>query len=233
MSCYVLISSPLWLHAKHWLQQRLRLRYVHIDGLMQERRNSSALAMELHLSCTSPSRWSSIQYVMTAHKAVVNGLSLLSSGRSLQWRHNGHDSVSNYQPHDCFLNRLFRRRPKKTSKLRVNGLCAGDSPGTGEFPAQMPSNAENVSIWWRHHVSAYCVPVILFLSGYTTGNPLLTWIKFSVDKKLHICVVWNNLSIPKRQRLYRLSLGMDETFHLTPYNGFLLLMHAGTELSPS
>ena len=22
---------------------------------------------------------------------------------------------------------------------------------TGEFPAQMVSNAENVSIWWRHH----------------------------------------------------------------------------------
>ena len=26
------------------------------------------------------------------------------------------------------------------------------SPVTGEFPAQMASNAENVSIWWRHHV---------------------------------------------------------------------------------
>ena len=31
------------------------------------------------------------------------------------------------------------------------GLFAGNSPGTGEFPAQMASNAENVSIWWRHH----------------------------------------------------------------------------------
>ena len=29
-----------------------------IDGLLQERRNSSALAMELRLSCTNPSRWS-------------------------------------------------------------------------------------------------------------------------------------------------------------------------------
>ena len=35
--------------------------------------------------------------------------------------------------------------------LRVTGICAGNSPGTGEFPAQMVSNAENVSIWWRHH----------------------------------------------------------------------------------
>ena len=43
-------------------------------------------------------------------------------------------------------------QPFKTSKLCVTGLCAGNSPGTGEFPAQMASNAENVSIWWRHHV---------------------------------------------------------------------------------
>ena len=71
---------------------------------------------------------------------------------SLWWRHNGHDSVSNNQPHDCLPNRLFRRRSKKTSKPRVTGLCVGNSPGTGEFPAQMASNAENVSIWWRHHV---------------------------------------------------------------------------------
>ena len=42
---------------------------------------------------------------------------------------------------------------KKTSKLRVTGLCVGNSPVTGEFPAQRASNAENVSIWWRHHVS--------------------------------------------------------------------------------
>ena len=70
---------------------------------------------------------------------------------SLQWLHNDHDSVSNHQPHDCLLNRLFGRRSKNTSKLRVTGLCVGNSPGTGEFPAQMASNAENVSIWWRHH----------------------------------------------------------------------------------
>ena len=41
----------------------------------------------------------------------------------LQWRHNEHDGVSNHQPCDCLLNRLFRRRWQKTSKLRVTGLC--------------------------------------------------------------------------------------------------------------
>ena len=40
---------------------------------------------------------------------------------------------------------------KETSKVRVTGLCAGNSPSTGEFPTQMARNAENVSIWWRHH----------------------------------------------------------------------------------
>ena len=45
----------------------------------------------------------------------------------LRWRHSGHDSVSNHQPHDCLLNRLLRRRSKKTPKLRVTGFCAGNS----------------------------------------------------------------------------------------------------------
>ena len=66
--------------------------------------------------------------------------------------YNGHDGISNHQPHDWLLNRLFRRWSKKTSQLRVTGLCVGNSPGTGEFPAQMACNAENVSIWWCHHV---------------------------------------------------------------------------------
>ena len=79
---------------------------------------------------------------------------------TLRWRHNERDSVSNHQPRDCLLNRLFRRRSKKTSKLRVTVLCVGNSPGTGEFPAQMASNAENVSIWWRHHATPKLTPGI-------------------------------------------------------------------------
>ena len=67
--------------------------------------------------------------------------------------YDDHAGVSNHQPHGCLLNRLFRRKSKKTSKHRVTGLCAGNSPGTGEFPAQMASYAENVSIWWRHQAN--------------------------------------------------------------------------------
>ena len=37
----------------------------------------------------------------------------------MQWRHNERGGVSNHQPHDCLLNRLFMRRLKETSKHEV------------------------------------------------------------------------------------------------------------------
>ena len=82
---------------------------------------------------------------------MQNNLFITDPPKTLPWRHNGLDSVSNHQHHHCLLSRLFGLRSKKISKLRVTGLCAWNSPGTGEFPAQMASYAENVSIWWRHH----------------------------------------------------------------------------------
>ena len=82
--------------------------------------------------------------VMLAGHAAIYSPTLL-------WRHNDRDGASNHQPHDCLLNCLFRRKSKKTSKLRFTGLCVGNSPVTGVFPAQRASNAEYVSIWWHHH----------------------------------------------------------------------------------
>ena len=60
-----------------------------------------------------------------------------------------------------FTQPFIGRISKKTLKLRVTGLCVGNSPGTGEFPAQMASNAENVSIWWRHHADICSALVIV------------------------------------------------------------------------
>ena len=71
-----------------------------------------------------------------------------------------------------------RRRSKKTWKLRVTGPREGNSPMTGEFPAQRVSNAENVSIWWRYHgfgthgslkaADMVCIKKIQFISGNGT-----------------------------------------------------------------
>ena len=70
-------------------------------------------------------------YIMVSSHIIIQNRNIQMSGigNSLRWRHNGRNSVSNHQPHDCLLNRLFRRRSKKTSKLRITGLCAGNSPG--------------------------------------------------------------------------------------------------------
>ena len=38
-------------------------------------------------------------------------------------------------------------------------MC-GEFTVTGEFPAEMASNAENVSIWWRHHGDGRVTPCI-------------------------------------------------------------------------
>ena len=45
-----------------------------------------------------------------------------------QCRDNERGGVLNHQRLHCLLNHLFGRRSKKTSKLRVTGLCAGNSP---------------------------------------------------------------------------------------------------------
>ena len=56
----------------------------------------------------------------------------------LHWRHNDHYGVSDHQPHGCLLNLLFEHRSKKTSKLCVTGLCAGNSPGPVNSPHKGP-----------------------------------------------------------------------------------------------
>ena len=121
----------------------VRSRYLRQGRVITSHSNYLSLP-EIPASCNKVLIWTMWCLVLLRLRHQSLGLS------ALQWRHNGRDSVSNHQPLDCLLNRLFRRRSKKPSKLCVTGLCAGNSPGTGEFPTQMVSNAENFSIWWRH-----------------------------------------------------------------------------------
>ena len=71
---------------------------------------------------------------------------------SSQWRYDERDGVSNHRRFDCLLNRSFRYRSKKTP--HVTGFCEGIH-GWPVFPSQRASNAENVSIRWRHHDPAH------------------------------------------------------------------------------
>ena len=114
---------------------------------------------------------------------------LLKNGTSypLQWRHNGHDGVSNHQPHHCLLNTLFKRRSMKTSKRHVTALCAGSSPVIpGTFP-RVHWNFSN-NIWTTSVVP--CNSMEFWLYPKFQGIP---WIffhtrKFSIFPKK---VPWN------------------------------------------
>ena len=77
-------------------------------------------------------------YLISVRKRNTTTSVTFATKITLQWRHNDHDSVSNHQPPGCWLNRLFRRRSKKTSKLRVTGLCVGNSPGPVNSPHKGP-----------------------------------------------------------------------------------------------
>ena len=87
-------------------------------------------------NCLSPDQRQAFTRTMTSNITVTSWW--------VRWRLKSPVSPSFTQP-------LFGRTSKKTSKLRVAGLCAGNSPMNGEFPAQMASNAEFFSAWWRHH----------------------------------------------------------------------------------
>ena len=79
-----------------------------------------------------------------------------SSANSLQWRHNERDGVSGHRRHNCLLNRLFRRRSKKTSKLRVTSLWGGihrwlvSSSHKGPVTRKMFSFDDVIMSWYTH-----------------------------------------------------------------------------------
>ena len=87
---------------------------------------------------------------------LMTRLHATDKGRLLQWRHNERDDVSNDRRFDSSLNRLFRRRSKKTSKLRVTGLCEGNSPVPDEFRAQRASITRKCF----HLMTSSCVALI-------------------------------------------------------------------------
>ena len=101
---------------------------------------------------------------------------------ALRWHHNDPDGVSNHQPHGCLLNRLFRRRSKKTSKLRVTGLCVGNSPGPVNSPHKGPVTRKMFPFddvimvaQWRNMASENLVSVGSGNSLLPEGTKVITW----------------------------------------------------------
>ena len=106
-------------------------------------------------SCEITVRWKPQTPVIASQSGSVNGLPM-SNKRQFEPMHYNDVIMSTMASQITSLKIVYstiysRCRWKKISKLCVTGLCAGNSPVTGEFPAQRASNVENVSIWWHHH----------------------------------------------------------------------------------
>ena len=107
---------------------------------------------------------------------------------ALQSRHNRHDGLANHRRLDCVLNRLFRRRSKKTSKLRVTGLCEGNSPVSGEYPHKGP-------------VTRKIFPfddAIMISNNHIIGTPVVWYLVVVASFAYNRLQQWNS----KRDRLY-------------------------------
>ena len=116
---------------------------------------------------------------------------------TLQWHIIGRDGVSNHQPYDCLLKRLFRRKSKKTSKLRFTGICAKIDRWPVNSPHKWPGTrkAENVSIWWRHHENTWRMERSKFRSNNhdLSGGDKFTVPSFNVYAfriARVLCLVW-------------------------------------------
>ena len=107
----------------------LRRYHAHYDVIVMQHHciNDFANVIEirglLRLAFTQILTKSMLQMFVHDTTAVLDRQRWARCTKSLQWRHNHRDDVSNHQPRGCLLNRLFRRRSKKTWKLRVTGLC--------------------------------------------------------------------------------------------------------------
>ena len=89
---------------------------------------------------------------------------------TLHWRQNDHDGVSNHQPHVCLLNRLFRRRSKKTSKLHVTGLCVGNSPGRVK---RVACCYDLLNCWWFCMLFCKLMPLFNLIDSFNFSKHIL------------------------------------------------------------
>ena len=109
----------------------LHLRYIKINFPSNcnyyEKTTCAIWFPDHHSSCRCPRTWwcQAIFEYSTKHSVTRE---------SLLWRHNRCNGVSNHQPYDCLLNRLFRRRSKKTS----NSASLAFVRGIHRWPVNSP-----------------------------------------------------------------------------------------------
>ena len=139
-----------------------------IDRLVQERRNSSALAMELRLSCINPSTW----YLMIIY---------LQINTNLQWRRRMIVMASQITGNStvCSINNLLWLTSKKRSKLCT--FVRGIHGWLVDFPNK----------WYRKHShgishSHYDDVIMTMLASQITSLAVIYSIVYSgVNQRKH------------------------------------------------
>ena len=144
------VISPLVVSTQHptssWSKLKLNfnIRWKHVRCNAKCKRLLLIMWMGYFKKNVTPlqTHWSYVFLALTHRCNATVHPRNYAHGLTLGCCHNGRDGVADHKPRHCLLNRLFRRKLKKTSKLRVTDLCVGNSPMTGEFPAHMASNTE-------------------------------------------------------------------------------------------
>ena len=113
---------------------------------------------------------------------------------TLQWHHNGHDSVSNHQASYCLVRCLFRRRSTKISKLHVTGLSVACS-----IPCEPIKTAYSKGTGWS--ISTHGNAVLYVKSSFAKWCPfclrLDLLIVYNLYTQDHSCPMWGPLLIRK------------------------------------
>ena len=87
--------------------------------------------------------------------------------RSLQWHHNERNDVSNHRRLDCLLSRSGTDQRKHLSSASLAFVR-----GIHWWPVEeRASNAENISIWWRHHVVSSSFMISVHPRKFYRGSP--------------------------------------------------------------
>ena len=93
--------------------------------------------------------------------------------------------------------------------------------GIGEFPAQMASNAENVSIWWRHHVHRRNLPRSSLMDDV---NMYISVHVYQVDVKMLYIILIVKIMI-KILGFYINDLKIKVSVHILFYSFGVISMH--------
>ena len=84
-----------------------------------------------------------------------------------------------------FTQPFIQTQIKENIKAPRHWPLCGEFAGAGEFPPQMASNVENVSIWWRNHV-----PCQFVVNRCWCGDPMSSFcIHFNADT-VHLWLIW-------------------------------------------